>query len=234
MSSTIFPRFSPLRCIGVGTFDGAPHPPEVAEPLPGDASLPRAQFRATRAISIDAPPDAVWPWLVQVGALRAGWYSNDLLDNLGRPSADHRRARAPAPRDRPMGADGPIGNAVRSQHVSGPFVPGERVDAVDQARQHLGVAAVADRRSRHAPGYACPRRLRLAAPTHRSSWRRAHGVRRLRHATQDAARDHVSSRDTGFGGAPVSLAIDTHVQRSTHQPPVPRCDRRPEGNPRTR
>jgi hypothetical protein len=60
---------------------------EVAAAMPGDALLPHAQFRATRAISIDAPPAAVWPWLVQVGCLRAGWYSNDLLDNLGRPSA---------------------------------------------------------------------------------------------------------------------------------------------------
>jgi hypothetical protein len=40
-----------------------------------------------RAITIEAPPEAVWPWLVQVGCLRGGWYSNDLLDNLGRPSA---------------------------------------------------------------------------------------------------------------------------------------------------
>ncbi|MDQ1710268.1 MAG: hypothetical protein QOG49_1653, partial [Frankiaceae bacterium] len=60
---------------------------ELAAQLPGDALLPRAQFRATRAIAIDAPPQAVWPWLVQVGCLRAGWYSNDLLDNLGHPSA---------------------------------------------------------------------------------------------------------------------------------------------------
>ena len=60
---------------------------EVARSLPGDSLQPRAHFRATRAISIDAPPDAVWPWIVQVGAGRAGWYSNDLLDNLGRPSA---------------------------------------------------------------------------------------------------------------------------------------------------
>jgi hypothetical protein len=35
--------------------------------MPGDALLPRAQFKATRAITIDAPPEAVWPWLVQVG-----------------------------------------------------------------------------------------------------------------------------------------------------------------------
>ncbi|MCW3037337.1 MAG: hypothetical protein JWM17_2649 [Actinobacteria bacterium] len=62
-------------------------PAEVTNPLPGDEFLPHAQFRATRAITIDAPPDAVWPWLVQVGCLRAGFYSNDLLDNLGRPSA---------------------------------------------------------------------------------------------------------------------------------------------------
>jgi hypothetical protein len=60
---------------------------EVAAPLPGDTLMSRAQYKSTRAISIDAPPEAVWPWLVQVGCLRAGWYSNDLLDNLGRPSA---------------------------------------------------------------------------------------------------------------------------------------------------
>jgi hypothetical protein len=62
-------------------------PAEVDLCLPGDALLPRSQYRSTRAITIDARADAVWPWLVQVGCLRAGWYSNDLLDNLGRPSA---------------------------------------------------------------------------------------------------------------------------------------------------
>src|SRR5258707_13305162 len=58
-------------------------PAEVADTLPGDALLPHAQFRSTRAITINAPPGAVWPWLVQVGCGRAGFYSNDLLDNLG-------------------------------------------------------------------------------------------------------------------------------------------------------
>lgn len=60
---------------------------EVAAGMPGDDLFPDAQFRVTRAISIDAPPEAVWPWLVQVGCLRAGFYSDDLLDNLGHPSA---------------------------------------------------------------------------------------------------------------------------------------------------
>jgi hypothetical protein len=62
-------------------------PTEVASALPGDDLLPHAQFRCTRAVTIDVPPGAVWPWLVQVGCLRGGFYSNDLLDNLGRPSA---------------------------------------------------------------------------------------------------------------------------------------------------
>jgi hypothetical protein len=60
---------------------------EVAAEMAGDELVPEARFRATRAITIAAPPEQVWPWLVQVGCGRAGWYSNDLLDNLGRPSA---------------------------------------------------------------------------------------------------------------------------------------------------
>jgi hypothetical protein len=62
-------------------------PAEVAATSPGDDLLPHAQFRCTRAVTIEAPPGAVWPWLVQVGCLRGGFYSNDLLDNLGHPSA---------------------------------------------------------------------------------------------------------------------------------------------------
>jgi hypothetical protein len=60
---------------------------EVTAAMPGDAVLPHPHFKATRAITIEASPREVWPWLVQVGCLRAGWYSNDLLDNLARPSA---------------------------------------------------------------------------------------------------------------------------------------------------
>jgi hypothetical protein len=39
------------------------------------------------AVTISAPPESVWPWLVQMGAGRAGWYSYDRVDNDGRPSA---------------------------------------------------------------------------------------------------------------------------------------------------
>ena len=59
---------------------------EVAAAMPGDDLLPGAGFHPTRAITIDAPPAAVWPWLVQVGVGRAGFYADDLLDNFARPS----------------------------------------------------------------------------------------------------------------------------------------------------
>jgi len=58
-------------------------PGEVSRSLPGDDLVPRPTFNATRAISIAAPAVEIWPWLVQVGLTRAGWYSYDLLDNLG-------------------------------------------------------------------------------------------------------------------------------------------------------
>ena len=59
---------------------------EVAGQMPDDELVNPAAFTATRAITISAPPGVVWPWLVQVGFGRAGFYSYDLLDNLGRPS----------------------------------------------------------------------------------------------------------------------------------------------------
>ncbi len=61
---------------------------EVGASMPGDEIVPKPTFDATRAITIDAPPEAVWPWLVQIGRGRAGFYSYDLLDNAARPSAD--------------------------------------------------------------------------------------------------------------------------------------------------
>jgi hypothetical protein len=61
---------------------------EVGAVMPGDELVPRASFNATRAVLIDAPPDRVWPWIVQMGYRRAGFYTYDLLDNDGYESAD--------------------------------------------------------------------------------------------------------------------------------------------------
>jgi hypothetical protein len=60
---------------------------EASRPMTGDDLCPRPHLNATRAVTIAAPPEAIWPWLVQWGWNRAGFYSYDLLDNLGRPSA---------------------------------------------------------------------------------------------------------------------------------------------------
>ena len=55
--------------------------------LPGDWLIPGEHGVCTMAIDIDAAPAEVWPWLAQMGADRAGWYSFDHLDRGGRPSS---------------------------------------------------------------------------------------------------------------------------------------------------
>ena len=60
---------------------------EVCGPYPGGDVVPEGERSPTMAVTIDASPDQVWPWLVQMGGDRGGWYSWDRLDNGGRPSA---------------------------------------------------------------------------------------------------------------------------------------------------
>lgn len=62
-------------------------PHEIDAPMPGDDLIANPGLHATRAIDLEASPDLVFPWLVQMGPRRAGWYSYDWIDNLGRPSA---------------------------------------------------------------------------------------------------------------------------------------------------
>jgi hypothetical protein len=62
---------------------------ELTGTYPGDELVPDPTGGATMATFLSAPPEEVWPWLVQMGAGRAGWYSWDWVDNGGEPSADH-------------------------------------------------------------------------------------------------------------------------------------------------
>ncbi len=55
-----------------------------------------SRVRIVRAMSIDAPPETVWPWLAQNGR-GAGWYSWERLDNGGRASARHIVGWIPEP-----------------------------------------------------------------------------------------------------------------------------------------
>lgn len=66
---------------------------ERKQSLPGDDLVGSPQTVATHARTIAAPPQAVWPWLVQVGWHRGGWYTPRWVDRLlfpdNRPSASH-------------------------------------------------------------------------------------------------------------------------------------------------
>jgi hypothetical protein len=55
---------------------------EIAGAMPGDELVPLPKMTSTRTISIGAPPDVVWAWLVQIGQGRGGFYSFDALENM--------------------------------------------------------------------------------------------------------------------------------------------------------
>lgn len=60
---------------------------EVSRALPGDEVVQRPTFNATRAVTVRAKPERIWPWIAQIGTRRAGWYTYDWVDNAGVPSA---------------------------------------------------------------------------------------------------------------------------------------------------
>ena len=61
---------------------------EIERSMPGDDIVSNPSFNATRAVTIHASANNIYPWIAQMGVTRAGWYSYDLLDNLGKPSAN--------------------------------------------------------------------------------------------------------------------------------------------------
>lgn len=80
-----FIRRSVLAGWGRQLGDPREHQNEVQ--LAGDSLLADAQAQLTHSIDIQASAERIWPWLIQIGAGRAGFYSYDLLDNDGHPSA---------------------------------------------------------------------------------------------------------------------------------------------------
>jgi hypothetical protein len=62
---------------------------EEAQTLPGDELIPDPLGSVNHAITIHRPAHDVWPWLAQMGAGRAGWFTYDFIDNGGQraPSA---------------------------------------------------------------------------------------------------------------------------------------------------
>jgi hypothetical protein len=60
---------------------------EATRILPYDGLVQDPTWSSTRAVTIEATPEQIWPWLVQLGWGRGGWYSYDWVDNGGKPSA---------------------------------------------------------------------------------------------------------------------------------------------------
>ena len=67
-------------------------PAELERAMPGDALIPDRTDMSMQSVTVDAPPEDIWPWLAQMGYQRGGLYSYDWLDRLfgflDRPSAD--------------------------------------------------------------------------------------------------------------------------------------------------
>jgi hypothetical protein len=97
----------------------AANPDESTEEMPGDDLVPDAEFHQTMALTIDAPPKAVWPWLVQMGYGRGGWYSYDSIDMLGHSTHELR----PELQELHLGQVMPVGPAI-----------GFRVEALEPER----------------------------------------------------------------------------------------------------
>ena len=111
--------------------------PEPYGPYPSADLVPDGERAATMAVTIDATPDQVWPWLVQMGGDRGGWYSWDRLDNGGRPSATWVH---------PEWQDLAVGDHVKYWLPSGP-VDAWEVAALEPNR-FLGLRGLTDLRGR--------------------------------------------------------------------------------------
>lgn len=87
-----------LSALGLIGYDGVIRPAlldwgatdaELSMRLPGDDIVADVMSHHTRAVTIDVPPAAVWPWLVQVGDRRAGFYSYDWVERYLFPGTVH-------------------------------------------------------------------------------------------------------------------------------------------------
>lgn len=107
------------RCLTWGARDD-----EVAAGLPGDELLPDAGLVTTRAVTIDAPPEAIWPWLAQMGSGRGGAYTYDWVENLAGLNMHSADKILPQYQDIEAGGEIPMG----------PGRPAMRVEVLDPPR----------------------------------------------------------------------------------------------------
>jgi hypothetical protein len=109
---------------------------EILGPLPGDDIVRNPMYRSTRALTIGAPVEEVWPWLAQVGQDRGGFYSYTWVENMMLADIHNARTINPDWQTRQEGdllpltpPRYPLGLLRRNEKGVGPrvrrFVPGE-------------------------------------------------------------------------------------------------------------
>ena len=112
---------------------------------------PGADIVATRAITIDAPPAAIWPWLVQMGSGRGGAYTYDWIENLFGLDMHSADEILPQFQDLNVGDELPLGpEPARRMRVE--VLEPERTFTLPVRGRQLGVDLRAVRRGRARPG----------------------------------------------------------------------------------
>ena len=109
---------------------------ELDATLPGDELVDTAAPRTTRAVTVDAPPAQVWPWLAQIGEDRGGFYSYSLLERL--VGADMHNAGAVHPEWQRLG----VGDTVWLARRYGPAA--RQIVAAVEPDSHLVLVSPSD------------------------------------------------------------------------------------------
>lgn len=91
---------------------------EAHAAMPGDDLMPEPDLLSTRAVTIDAAPAAVWPWLVQMGSGRGGAYTYDWIENLFGLGMHSAREILPQFQDLAVGDVLPLGQAGPGMQVA--------------------------------------------------------------------------------------------------------------------
>ena len=112
LAAGVYPLLLRRRCLTWGATRD-----EVARPLPGDDLLVAPDIVSTRAITIDAPPSAIWPWLVQMGSDRGGAYTYDWIENLFGLNMHSANTVLPQFQDIKVGDAFPLGKGGPQLHV---------------------------------------------------------------------------------------------------------------------
>jgi len=106
---------------------------EVRRSLPGDDLVPHPKFVWNQASTIHAPAAQVWPWVVQIGNQRAGWYSWDAIHRLLGVAGSVQYEDRSADRIIPELQDLQIGDVIRMMPES-MGAPGYRVVSIEPDR----------------------------------------------------------------------------------------------------